>query len=126
MCDPLSIRAFAFVEIESEVMLSMHVQIKYFPFNRGRVLTEARLAFDVSKRLLSTFIELPGGNTAATNFLSGKKDVGNVSVMAATGGCWEDLAFMQRASCNCMPCSQFWRGPLYIDFIGVWHKRLDT
>ena len=100
MCEPLSIRAFAFTETESETLFSKQAQIKCLPFNGGGVLTEARLASDESERLLSAFIELPGGNTAATKSLSGEKDEGKVSVMAATGTGREDLAFVWRASCN--------------------------
>ena len=100
MYEPLSIRVFAFTETESEMLFSMQAQIKCLPFNSGGVLTEARLASDEPERLLSAFIELPRGNTTATKSLSGEKDKGKVSVMAATSTGQEDLAFVWRASCN--------------------------
>ena len=100
MCDSLSIRAIAFMEIESGALFSTHVQIKCFPFSGVRVLMEATLASEESKRLLSMVIELPGGNMAATKLLSGKKDMENVSVMAATSGGRKDFAFVRRASCS--------------------------
>ena len=93
-------RAFAFMGTVSEMLFSMHVQIRCLPFNGGGALTEVRLASDESKRLLSAFIELPRGNTVATKLLSDKKDLENCSVMAATIGGQEDFTFMQRVSCS--------------------------